>query len=137
MLQRIGLALLGGAGAGYKINQEKRRLETLELDNNRREFEEILARQSEESPKFTIKFTNSIFFYMNRRMQSEGYTMTDEHLDAFRTEIDRDSGMWYKLFAENEIVVNTPNSDDCTPVFRMGKFFHWSFVEKVKPRFYE
>jgi hypothetical protein len=68
-------------------------------------------------------------------MQLEGYDMTDDHLEVLKKQVEDDSGLWFKLYAENEIVVNTKGTKKLseTPVFYSGQFFHWSFVQQVKP----
>lgn len=117
--------------------QKKLELGIVKLGENRMEFERLLKQQSKKSPKLTRGFTNGIFYYMNRRMQREGYEMSDEHLAALRSEIERDGGLWYKLFAENSAVLNTTRREYCTPVFVMGQFFHWILVNRMKPLFYD
>jgi hypothetical protein len=137
MFRKIGVGLATSVVGGIALNQKKNQLDLIALNENRVEFETLLSKQSKESPKFTREFTNGIFHYMNRQMQHEGYDMADNHLAVLKKEIDRDSGLWYKLFAENSTVVSTQKKEGFTPVFVMGQFFHWSFVEKVKPVFYE
>lgn len=129
----LGTALYGS----YSLYQQKLKLDVVKLNKNRQEFENLLTNQSSSTQKLTIPFTNTIFKYMNRRMQQEGYDMTDEHLQVLKQQVDQDSGLWFKLFAENEIVVNTQGTKKFkeTPVFYMGQFFHWSFVQQVKPYF--
>lgn len=119
----------------YSICQQKVKLDVVKLDKNRQEFENLLKNQSSKTKKRTVPFTNTIFKYMNRRMQLEGYDMTDEHLKVLKKQIEQDSGLWFKLYAENQIVVGTESDKKFkeTPVFYMGQFFHTCFVQQVKP----
>ncbi|MFK7798952.1 MAG: hypothetical protein AB8E82_15980 [Aureispira sp.] len=123
----------------YSICQQKTKLDVIKLNKNRQEFENLLTNQSSQTQKLTVPFTNTIFKYMNRRMQQENYEMTDQHLKVLKQQVDQDSGLWFKLFAENEIVVDTKGTKKLTetPVFYMGQFFHWSFVQQVKPYFFD
>lgn len=127
----LGTALYGS----YSIYQQKLKLDVVKLNKNRQEFENLLTEQSSQTQKLTVPFTNTIFKYMNRRMQLEGYDMTDDHLKVLKQQVDQDSGLWFKLYAENEIVVDTKGTKQLTetPVFYMGQFFHKSFVQEVKP----
>lgn len=64
----------------------------------------------------------------------EQSTRTTRKLARLRSVVEQNGGTWARLFAENQIIVNTPARPGAfTPVFCMGRFFHWSFVQQVKP----